>query len=964
MENNIDLYGFYKRSNGQFIRWNNNNPATLRQIVSMKHEVQYMASDVINIEMESVAPITDCVIGDYIIHAGSKFRINQTPPVTKTSERHFKYSFTFESVKYELINVTFLLVGSNGNPLNNISRDDFTGTMAEFLNLVVNNANRVYPNQWTVANPLSAVMPSDAQTLSFDGQNCLYVLQNICETWGEGVGKYEYVISENQQGVKTIDIVERDKTSQNDIFDIEDSNQQHHPFEYGKGKGLYEIKRNAVSTENLLTKMFAFGSSENLPTHYFNTRLGLAKARNANNGTPYRDGNNVLHYTQGGKNDSFINTTTGGANPSQTFGIREGVVNFDEIKPHATFHISRVGTITAGSDFYIYISQASGEPTMFDLNAKWGNSDADKIEYLKLSNLSAVGNVLSGYTANVEGTYKYISTGETIAITFTSGDLSGMQFNVVASGDGLDYNHGLLRLKLKHNEDPDAFDPDTGTTAPLFYPNSTIKPQVGDSFVFTGIQLPWSYVERAERELLSAAQSKFDDVSQPQASYSVKLSNDFIVEHYGSQLSTNYGTHEEDILQCGKYMWVKDTDIGINHKIRITQYSRDLIKGYEYDVTVSDFLPRRKTTSLHASTEIGTTATVAVETENPIGNNGITLDMEFTCAGDTSNLHYACINSQLLSGTLRSRDFGRNWTINNSSQPLAYDKEYNIYISLNSGTQSSGSVYVREAWLRSKATEKGKIFEITNNRNEVTSYLIWAGKVSRIAYTVEATHPYRTVEMWIGRARNETVEFIGSKIKDVDGNLSINLASGSTEFVLGNLGSVGLHFTPTGLKMKKAKMQSEDDESTVACFRGDFNENATYNEGDQVRVQIDDTNFATFRCLVDGVRQQNPPDEDDTNWVALSATSVGGGGGGGVTDYDDLNNRPKWNDSTGDPTVGEGTFTGTTYFKTVNGESIIGNGNIEWHSTVSINVINNELKITDTGSIVTVNGNSLVFTIQ
>ena len=115
--------------------------------------------------------------------------------------------------------------------------------------------------------------------------------------------------------------------------------------------------------------------------------------------------------------------------------------------------------------------------------------------------------------------------------------------------------------------------------------------------------------------------------------------------------------------------------------------------------------------------------------------------------------------------------------------------------------------------------------------------------------------------------------------------------------------------------------------------------------------------------MVDGVRQQNPPDENDTNWVALSATSVGGGGGGGgVTDYDDLNNRPKWNDSTGDPAVDEGTFTGTTYFKTVNGESIFGNGNIEWHSTVSVAVINNELKITDTGSVVQISGGALIFT--
>lgn len=40
-------------------------------------------------------------------------------------------------------------------------------------------------------------------------------------------------------------------------------------FRYGKGKGLYEIERTADSEQAIVTKLFAYGSSKNLPTRYY-----------------------------------------------------------------------------------------------------------------------------------------------------------------------------------------------------------------------------------------------------------------------------------------------------------------------------------------------------------------------------------------------------------------------------------------------------------------------------------------------------------------------------------------------------------------------------------------------------------------------------------------------------------------------------------------------------------------------
>ena len=853
MERNIDTLGFYHINRATspatetFVRWNSNNPATMRQIVSAKHDVPYMASDTITIEVESVAPMNGIEVGDYITHGGAKFRLNQSPDPTKTEERHFKYTFTFESVKYELIDALFLLVDGSGNPISEIVRDDFTGTMLEFLKLIVNNANRVHPNQWQI--PLdsngqwagTATLPADAKTLSFDGQNCLNVLQNLCETWNEGTGNLEYKITESG-GVKTIDIIERDKA----VDYIDNAGQ---PFRYGYGNGLYEIERKATSAEKIITKLYAFGSKDNLPSRYFATRLALAKSRGSG--------------TVGNKADSYIDRYTEGGQtiiPSNKYGVREGVVNLDEIKPHATWHVRSVGTITTGSDFYIYIAQGTGEPSMFDLNAKWkhynADSGADYHEYLLLRNLADNANILNTYETTVADTFKYIATGEDIAVTFNSGDLAGLTFNVARATTGVDYNHGLLRLKLEPDIEHDAFDPSTGTTiANRYTPTTTIKPKAGDAFVFTGIQLPWSYVQEAETQLAAAALEKYKELSQPQATYAVKLANDFVNE--------TYPDHDIDILECGKYLHIEDTDLGINHKIRITQYSRDLMKGYEYEVTISDFAPKRQTNLLTLGTANGNAAVGGTMSDNI--PQGLRLDMEFTTAGGTSTLNFAAINTSVQYAILEDVGKGMRWTLANGNVALTDDTEYHIYISLTKEGAGSGTIYVRDARLRPQVQERAKLEE----KNQ--SYLVLAGKVSRVTYTASATRAYRTVEMWLGRARNEAVEFIGTEIKDADGKLSIKLGSGATEMKLGDLTTAGLTYTGGGgVKMKQAKMKSGSEESTIACYRGEHEAAKVYYNGDIVVVTDENGNKTPYRCITNEGQGTTAATSDNQSWTALA----------------------------------------------------------------------------------------------
>ncbi len=905
MTNNSDILGFYKRATGSFVRWNSNDPATLRQITSCKHDVQYMASDTITVEVDSVAKINDIEVGDYMRHGGATFRLNQSPAISKTGERKLRYTFVFESVKYELINAMFIL------PANEVVTDDFTGTMFELLKLIVSNACRVFgTGTWQL--PLNgtawagtATLPTEAKTVSYDNQNCLYVLQNICEEWSKESNTYEYNITEDPgTGVKTIDIVVYEKNT--DYIGIGTNRD---PFQYGAGKGLYEIERTASNSDSIVTRLFAFGSSDNLPTRYFATRLGLAKARGTG--------------TVGDKALSYVETYTQNGQtitPINTYGLREGVANFDDIKPHATYHARQVSGITT-SQFYVYIATGTTEPAAFDLNAKWkhynADSGADYTEYLKYRNLADNTNVLQSYETNVADTYKYISTGETPSITFNSGDMAGQTYKIKAATTGVEYNHSLLRITLLTNDEENAFDPSTGTTQPHYYtPNSQLQPATGDAFVFTGINLPWSFVAQAEQELKTLADEKFEEVSQPKAAYKIKIANDFILE--------TYGIHNADIITTGKYLRITDADIGLtDKKIRITQYSRDLIKGYEYDITVSDFAPKPRTSLLQAYRgQQASTATPTAGTTiggTPSLTEGVTLDMEFTASNNASKLDFYAIDTGMNVGTLQDTGKGMRWLIANGSAQLTQDTAYYIYISLNKGVPSTGSVYVRP-WQQA-GTIQGELAEKNN------TYLVLAGKISARAYSATtATQPYRTVEMYIGRALNQARQFIGTQIGDADGNVAIKLGTGLAAVDLKNptTGSA-FRFKAAGeLKMIRAEVGNDPDDedatSPIGCWRGDFAEGTTYNNGDLVRLSIpgDPNNYATYRCLIDGTTTE--PTTEDPGWAAMTPTTPSGGG---TTDYSQLSNQPTYADGTT-----SGTFVGQTDFKTINQQSIFGTGDI------------------------------------
>lgn len=298
---------------------------TATGITSAKQNWELNAEDTVTITV--VSPFPQAYgIGDKITVFGRDYKLNRLPKVKKTGMADFQYDLEFEGIQYDLFRVTYdLTIDTTSNQLQDVQGDTLTGDLKRFMDVLVSNANRVFPGQWAVGE---CPETQGDKTLTFgESDNCLSVLQTLC---GEDNFNVEFEIVKTD-GVYTINLYE--KVGQTLPF----------TFEYGKNRGLYSMTRENVSSANIITRLKVFGSTENITSKYRADRLCMY-------------GKN--------KSTSYIEK----ADAVAKYGIFEGRKNFD-IKPTHT------GTVTAvvSGDVLKFVDKTFP----FDLNA--ANSDGETL---------------------------------------------------------------------------------------------------------------------------------------------------------------------------------------------------------------------------------------------------------------------------------------------------------------------------------------------------------------------------------------------------------------------------------------------------------------------------------------------------------------------------------------------------------------------------------------------------------
>lgn len=226
------------------------------------------------------------------------------------------------------------------------------------------------------------------------------------------------------------------------------------------------------------------------------------------------------------KNASYIEDAAAIA----AYGLKENTKIFDDIRPE------RSGEVTAAGSAYYAFKDATMN---FDLNEK-----------------------------DSAGNTKWLIDGATAKVKFTTGNLAGYEFDIHK------YDHATKEIQVVPFTDENGMKFPSETSAAFQF-------GVGDKYFFTDINLPDAYKTDAENKLLAEGNKAIAEYSQPQVQYGLSIDENFIRQFAGELTVVN-------LFAVGDYIPVEDEDIGVNKSVRITAFTRDLLREYKYNITLGD----------------------------------------------------------------------------------------------------------------------------------------------------------------------------------------------------------------------------------------------------------------------------------------------------------------------------------------------------------------------------------------
>lgn len=299
--------------NGDAISLFNRDPLISAEKIEQVQEL--LGMDEVHLTVVSSIAL-DFSIGGYINIFGKKYTMNQSP---KSGEKNalasFAYDLVMEGTQYELRRPVFFNTDVSGYQDSN----DYplTGNIEIFIDTIIENCNRVFgAGKWVKGE----IPVTGTETIPFSTNNCLAALQQICEKF-----KQEFDIIQTGPDTRILHIRQA-----GEILG--------HTFKYGRGQGLYKLKRETVTDADIFTRIYPQGSTQNLKPGYRG-----AEKRLKIEGDYIDDAAAIAKY-----------------------GIHERVVTYDDIKPHRTGGVSSVpsyDTFTdASMDFDLNGSDSGGYP--------------------------------------------------------------------------------------------------------------------------------------------------------------------------------------------------------------------------------------------------------------------------------------------------------------------------------------------------------------------------------------------------------------------------------------------------------------------------------------------------------------------------------------------------------------------------------------------------------------------------
>lgn len=441
-----------------------------------------------------VANPIDFRVGDYVTYNGEDFKLYGIPTAEKTEQNTYKYTLKFESCQKELATKAFLdlISGDQTQYYTATPTVNFTGNITELVSRInANLANAGLTYLVDVRYPFDDTVVKD---ISLQDQT----IWDACMLFQSEFGYNFYV----KPGVIQVNP---------EVTAVAN-------FEYGQGKGLYEITRNIDDSAPVITRLRAYGGSRNLPYQY-NVRPSFGAEYHPNLMMPNFSSTGI-DYIESANQDIY--------------GIRDGVLRNDEIYP--TIKGMTADQVTAAG----YTLQALTEGNLDEIVAVspvTSDTQAQFSVWIKDLGFDIM-------EQDETGKYVYLQSNSfTLAFT-NSYALGGLEFEVTSCVEDATYPAARWKLTMSRS-DQDAFK----------LPDAVTNAVAGDKFVLLNIFMPSVYVDAAEERLLVAAQEYLAKSDVSKATYTVSVDEIFMA---------NSGTLWQSVVE-GNHVDIYDRTITASH---------------------------------------------------------------------------------------------------------------------------------------------------------------------------------------------------------------------------------------------------------------------------------------------------------------------------------------------------------------------------------------------------------------
>lgn len=444
--------------------------------------------------------------GDYITFEGKNYYVvKASRPKWNTSKGCWEYEQKFyaewEKWKYR----KFFFDRQNGNFEKSWSLTQF---ISYFLNLFVDNLEEAgLGNDWTWEvhdnNLLTTV-----KNITFDGVYLFDGITAIARTWDTEwwVVNHTLHIGKCEFGTAV-------------------------PFQIG---GLISDMSASESDGKYATRLYAFGSTRNLPKNYRGEVSGSVVEGAVEKRLMLPEGTDYVDAWENLADEDVV----------------EDIAIFDDIYPRRVGTMSNVTT----KPYTDTIEDEGGETTEVTWNA-YRFRDA-------------------GITFKTD----YMIDGEELRIVFQTGLLAGCDFAVAFNPDGVaeETSADAQLFEIIRNED-------YGTALP----NDTLKPQNGDTYILYGFDTSFvgeTYVPLAEQELLAAAQARVAEMVKDDNTYTcttdpVRCAGNYIGESggliYDSTKAVNLDIGQKVTLVNAAYFGEN------NRESRVRAFEKDVNNLYK-----------------------------------------------------------------------------------------------------------------------------------------------------------------------------------------------------------------------------------------------------------------------------------------------------------------------------------------------------------------------------------------------